>query len=226
MRGFIHAAGGALVLAVAGCGGLRVDSDYDQLASFAELRSYDWLDTNGQREDALAAIDPFLARRVRRAVDEELEQRGFVRVDERRPDFHVAASVVTSGAWTRGRAPYRRARPMCAGPNVSVFFGFGYPYGFGFGPPFYRFPFPYFGYPRAFTCAYRLGFGYIWVPVYRRRDEYGPGTLIIDVVERESRELIWRGWADGALLDAPRREELPKYLAQVVAKILEDFPPR
>jgi hypothetical protein len=50
--------------------------------------------------------------------------------------------------------------------------------------------------------------------------------LIIDVVEGESRELIWRGWADGAMLDAPRRGELPKYLAEVVAKILEDFPPR
>ncbi len=52
-----------------------------------------------------------------------------------------------------------------------------------------------------------------------------PGTLVIDVIESASGEVVWQGLAKGALLDMPSGDELDAYIAQVVRRTLEGFPP-
>jgi hypothetical protein len=55
--------------------------------------------------------------------------------------------------------------------------------------------------------------------------EYEEGTLILDIVGAESRELIWRGSATGVIDPNPTPEQRGKRVDEVVAKILENFPP-
>ena len=52
--------------------------------------------------------------------------------------------------------------------------------------------------------------------------QYKQGTLIIDVIDKEKRELIWRGVGTGVL----DKNDPTKNLLQSIEKIFEDFPPK
>lgn len=56
--------------------------------------------------------------------------------------------------------------------------------------------------------------------------EYDMGSLIIDIVDPETRRLIWRGSAQHELDPNPNQEERKKKIDEAVRKILEQFPPR
>jgi hypothetical protein len=62
------------------------------------------------------------------------------------------------------------------------------------------------------------GMGYTDVRV----DQYTEGTLIIDLVDADEEELVWRGWAGGTLADRPDYDRL----RDVVNGMLTEFPPR
>lgn len=210
------------VLTAAACAGMRVDTDYDPQASFSDLRAYEWLDST-EITDELAAISPFLERRIRRAVDRALEERGFVNDPGGEVDFRITSFVVAPEGSEIARC---RGRGFaCGAPVVSLQLGFGYPYGYGLRYPWYWFRHPYRMYPWGYAHAYRIGFGYTWLPLYERPSGRLPGTLVLDVFDAANGELIWRGWAEGALIDLPRTEETQQYLDETVAKILERFPP-
>ena len=51
------------------------------------------------------------------------------------------------------------------------------------------------------------------------------GTLIIDMVDAEKKELSWRGMATAATKNHSKTEDMQKYFDEVVEKTLEDFPP-
>ena len=77
-------------------------------------------------------------------------------------------------------------------------------------------------------------YGYSYWPRYYGRfgGYYGPGrvdvrqykegTLILDFVDPESNQLVWRGWYVGAVKD---REIGEKKIRKAVSHILEEFPP-
>lgn len=54
--------------------------------------------------------------------------------------------------------------------------------------------------------------------------DYKEGTLIIDMYDAKTKQLIWRGNAEDTLSDKPDRNE--KKLERAVQKMLKNFPPR
>lgn len=56
-----------------------------------------------------------------------------------------------------------------------------------------------FGYSYAFMAGYRYSYLHNKLPGYRAVDLYKSGTLIIDLIDPGSKELIWRGWTEGAI---------------------------
>lgn len=53
-----------------------------------------------------------------------------------------------------------------------------------------------------------------------------PGGFVIDVMDRATGEVVWEGWARGALAYAPGElDALPRFIHDAVHRILEDFPP-
>ncbi len=56
-------------------------------------------------------------------------------------------------------------------------------------------------------------------------DRYKQGTLIVDFIERESKEMIWRGAATSALDRNPSPEKVTKHVNKSVQKMLVKFPP-
>jgi len=74
-------------------------------------------------------------------------------------------------------------------------------------------------------------YGYPWWPRWRGRGHgwsgwtvtrYTEGTVIVDVVDPESRELLWRGRAVAAI--SPNVEQYADDLRRTVAALLERFP--
>ena len=52
---------------------------------------------------------------------------------------------------------------------------------------------------------------------------YTEGTLVIDIFDGKTKELIWRGTATDTLSGKPEKNE--KKLTKVVEKMFEEFPP-
>jgi hypothetical protein len=54
---------------------------------------------------------------------------------------------------------------------------------------------------------------------------YEEGTLVVDVISRQNKELAWRGVGTKALSDNPNAEKVQREVDLIVTKILKDFPP-
>jgi hypothetical protein len=84
---------------------------------------------------------------------------------------------------------------------------------------------PYFAYPWGYACSYRVGFGYLWWPVYGQPGDRLAGTLVIDILDARTRELIWRGSAEGAVAKYGGETVSQEELDDIAIKILREFPP-
>lgn len=204
------------VLAV-GCASLGVRTDYDREVRFSSFSRYAWIDSAKVVRDTMAS--PFLERRVRRAIDRGLRERGFTADSEANPDFLVTALVI-GPTREESRWQYWPAAPC--GPMVSLSFGIGYPFGYGLRHPRWPWRSPYFRAPWGYACSYRVGFGYLWLPVYEEPGDRLAGTLVIDILDVRTRDVIWRGSAEGAVLsDGGTQQELD----DLAVRILREFPP-
>jgi hypothetical protein len=70
-----------------GCSSVTVQSDYDPEVNFATYRSYNWLDLPTENQSQV--LSPLLQERIVRAVDTQLQERGYVKSDSVSPDFHI-----------------------------------------------------------------------------------------------------------------------------------------
>jgi hypothetical protein len=76
----------------------------------------------------------------------------------------------------------------------------------------------------TYTGGY-YGWGYRgWGVGYTnvRVDQYTEGTLVIDLVDADEEDLVWRGWASGTIEDRPNYDRL----RDVVKGMLAEFPPK
>lgn len=87
---------------------------------------------------------------------------------------------------------------------------------------------PYYDYPYSWRFGYRRGFysSYAWSyypdqQVY----EYQRGTLVIDIVEPNSKKLMWRGMSYEDISPHTSREKKQKYVDRAIKAILSRFPP-
>lgn len=78
-----------------------------------------------------------------------------------------------------------------------------------------------YGYAPAYSFGYWGGVGMGGTDVR----QYEEGTLIIDLVDAQQKEMVWRGMASKALPSAPTPEKIDKIIDDIVAKIFEKYPP-
>ncbi len=197
----------AAVLVLAGCASLQVRTDYDQGASFTPLSTYDW---NGGEVDAgsnPALNNPLLGKHIRGAVEGELDRMGY-RKTSGTPDFRIAYRLVAQ--------------------ERSRFFGSGYGGPYGYGRSHFGGHHGFRGYGGRFFSPYGYGYsgaGYGYGGSGRVR-EYLRGTLVLDITDARTQEVIWRGWASKSLNRDPRPEKVRMYVDEAVAEMLADFPRR
>ena len=66
-----------------------------------------------------------------------------------------------------------------------------------------------------------------WGPYGGRVDvsQYTEGTLVIDIVDMQEREMAWRGLATGTVDESPNPERAQARMDDIVSRILVNFPP-
>src|SRR5262245_16005684 len=163
------------------CSGIHVTTDYDPNADFSNLRSYAWFDESsgvqGDRPDVTSLLD----RRVRSAVDAELQRKGFSLVDKR------AASVFVN--YRLGVETKLDVNTINTGHGCGRYGRYG-------------------GLGTTTTVS-----------------EYQEGTLLIDLIDPASKQLVWRGTGQARIRQSSSPEERENRINEAVKEILADFPP-
>ena len=198
--------GGAAALVLSGCTSLDVRSDYADGASFTGLQTYEWVDSDRSETGDPAIDNPLHADRIRTSVDELMEGKGFRRsIAPGTPDFRLSyemlATETTRTFYGTGGYGYRHR------------YGYGYRYG-------YRYGYGHYGHYGRFG---HYGHGF-YSPSYT--EPALKGTLLLNVIDAGSDEVIWRGWASGILPADPNPEDVDHYVAEAVQGILVQFPPK
>ena len=73
--------------------------------------------------------------------------------------------------------------------------------------------------------------GYKYAPDGSYKNEQGPpdsykgGTIVIDLVDADTKELMWRGWSSG-LVGAGNNDKVENSIREVVKKVMAEYPPR
>jgi hypothetical protein len=108
----------ALLLSMAGCATLKVETEYVEGADFKKYRTFDFLVMEPGPEQAPLIRDPQVRARIRFFVERELVQRGFLKVPGGTlPDFFIAMH-----GWAETQIAIDR-------------YGYGYGAGFGYAGP-------------------------------------------------------------------------------------------
>ncbi len=188
---------------MAGCTTVWVQRDYDEQASFNGYQTFSWMASeNTQDVPGPYRDDGLLDKRIKRAVTNALAYQGYTEQPDGTPDFYVVYRV---GLEEKGYS-----------------YGFGYPYGYGFG---YGHGFGHHsGFHRSFFGHGGYGYPYGGYGGYGGYGTtYTEGTLVIDIIDAGTNELVWRGSAVSPMSDETYDA---KEINKAVEKILEEFPPR
>ena len=180
---FVVVAG--VVLAV-GCSSIKVRTDYDELVSFRDFRTYAWIEHESESKGDPAVSSPLTGRRIQNAVDSELIRRGYRRTDTGSPDFYIAYRIVSS----------RRMDITSTGD----------PYGHRY----------YMGYRSS---------RYHGMGVDVQTNHWLESTIVLDVIDASTNEVVWRGWATSDLDANPSPDRVSYYVERAIEKILREFPP-
>ena len=227
------------------CSPVSYSEDFDRQVRVPTTGTWTWVPLSSAQVQSLAAINPFLQRRIERAVEREFDSRGFTLVPDGRSDFLVSAYPILPERRSVTTTARRARAPVNVSVGVGVGFGrprgWGRPSGYGgWGRPVgfrgwnwwswgWGWGFPYYGNP-YFGWTPGVGYAVVSTGGYGRRSvigsgDRGPGTLVIDVIDSGSGEVVWQGLADGALLDMPPADELDDFIDRVVGRTLQGFPP-
>jgi hypothetical protein len=71
------------------CASFQVDVDYDQAKDFSGYRTFTWFPRAQPQTGDYRIDDPLLEQRIREAVEQQLQARGFRKVEDVAPDFYV-----------------------------------------------------------------------------------------------------------------------------------------
>jgi len=170
----------AAVLLLAACA-KTPDIDYDKSVDFTNYKTFAWFPQATLADAGNYQISPLMEKRVREAVNAQLQANGMTPADEASADvlINYHASVDTK-------------------VDVDTFnVGYGARWNY-------------------------WGMGYNTQTTTR---EYDVGTLVIDVVDRASNQLVWRGAREGRLQKKQTPEQRNAAVNEAVATILSGFPP-
>src|ERR1035438_975496 len=169
-----------LSLALRGaCRSYDLSYDYDVTATYGRYHTFDYYTSKKGTGGTTTLMD----KRVRAAVERELQTKGFAMETKADPDFLVTYYPVVHN---------RKVRT-----TVRSGWGWGYR--------------PFYGGGGVATSTVR---------------NYKEGTIVIEMVDFKSNQMIWQGAANGALTGLDNPEDANEVVSKAVRDILAKFPPK
>lgn len=182
------------VLAIAACSP-RVAVDSAKV-DFNKYRTYDWMDSDVKGSQNPLYYNQIASQNVESVVNQALATKGLKQVTGR-PDLLVGYHF-----FVQERTRTVSNGSNFAGPLYGPYYGWGrWGYG-GWGPGWY---------------GYNFG-----NPQYTQQP-YEAGTVVVDMVDARTHQLVWRGSIQDAVNNPAKIND---QLAREVQKIVEKFPDR
>lgn len=157
-------------------------------------RTYAWI-PEGQSKSTSIYNNDVATDRIVDAASKELNNRG-LKLDNKDPDLLVRYMAVVRNEVKYYNEPVYYNPPFRLSPRVGYYRGRAYRY-----YPYYD-PMP------------------IYVGSEARKIRVKEGSIIIDLIDRKTQKVIWRGWAEGEV-DNPEKaiNDLPLVVANIFKKL-------
>lgn len=172
------------VLSFLGCSTSRIETDFDHQADFSTYTSYSWYKAPTNDVGPTDGTSQIIDRRIRRAIADNLQVRGFTLGETATADLLVTY-YTSLGSHT-------------------VLHTTGWGWGWGWAP----------------TWTFGYGFWPGWS--YTTFHTYHEGTIIIDIIDREQNQLVWRGVTSRVL---GKKSHSDEKIGQSMARVFAEFPP-
>lgn len=183
-----------LIAGLMGCSTALVNSDFDRDISFTGHHTFDWAPQAQKADSGYVAQNSLFEKRLQNAVEREFSAKGFRKQTEGRPDFLITYNIT-----------FRDKLEATPHDYWPAYYG-------GYWPGYY------FGYwPRYYYGPGFYGTGGFYLRQFKE------ATLTLDLLDPESKELIWRGWYVDEVEDVNIIRE--EKITEAVRRILEKFPP-
>lgn len=168
-----------------------------QGVNFSRFKTYDWAKTEVKSTgDANPIYKSSLAdEMIQNAIGQELSKRGIRRVTgNARPDFYVTYHLYVENA-----------ERTVSNPPAP---GYAYPYAVSYRGGFLPINYGYWYSPAYFNTGYHT-------------EQYKEGTMIVDIIDARSNDLVWRGSVADPVNDPA---SFGKQFSESARDILEKFP--
>lgn len=176
-----------------GCGGPSVTTTKKADVDLNQYNSFAWLPSKEEIDNPNYNTE-LVYSTIIDEVNEEMRQKGY-EVNQDNPDLLVKVNTMFSEETERVREP--------------VYSNYNYVYPYSYVDQFYR-PYYYRGYanfPRV------VGYDVDHI-------HYTEGTFVIDLIDADTRRIVWRGWANDRVDPGVIITEIDEY----VEEIFEEFP--
>jgi len=159
-----------------------------------EYRTYAWLPESKSKASNIYDND-IAADKIVEAASAELDKRGF-KLNNKRPDMLVRYTAVVNKETKAYDEPVYYDAPGRYVPRVGLHRGRAFYY------YAYRDPFP------------------VYVGTEQRMVNVKQGSIMIDLIDRKTKKVIWRGWAEGELNNPEKAiAQLPMVIENIFKKL-------
>jgi hypothetical protein len=164
--------------------------------------SFAWMPVANNDRTGANNINPIADTKIKDAATTALVQKG-LSLQRRNPDLLVSYSTIV------GRGTRTNYYPLYGYDGIYPGFGFGFGGWGGWGRWGYR---PYY---------YAYGAPFAYAGTVTDQEHYKEGTLIIDLIDRRTRKIVWRGFGVGEVHHNPQKniDDLPKVVAGVLDQL-------
>ncbi len=190
----------ALTMLLSACSNkLTIDTEYSKATDFQNFKYYRWHAENANNKQP---DNQLLDQNIRFMIDQQLAKQGMIKKEEGQIDFLVNYSIASHKKVDieeqRVYDTYTR--------NFQSYNGFGY------------------------SGHYHRGVGITFETTSTDElliDKYKQGTMSIDFLEPDDKNIIWTAIADKRIpKNGPNASKRDKYIEKVIKKLLSNFPPK
>ena len=193
--------------------GLSACTSYDYYTAglnktnMSGYRTFAWMPMGGAKANGAVTANSVADANIKDATTMALANKG-LKLQTQKPDLLISYTTTVG----RGTRTNYYTNYGWGGGWGGYYGGWGWGGYGGWGWGGYYRPYYYYGAPFAYTGGL----------TYAEQEHYKEGTLIIDLIDRRTRKVVWRGFGVGEVHSDPKKniDDLPKVVDGILKQLI------